>query len=242
MVGIQETKSCEWPSWSRCWIVAYQCRRWHGCTPRLLRHTPKGRQRPPSNLHRSFGLDQRVCRVDLAITRRPIRCSWPRWRPRRTPHLVSHFWFEISIVALMTWSPILGSQGQRDSSFPPLQCPLGIPNWSGQHQERRWGTPPSVTQTCEEDRSEVFPDSIIIVVLPLLLLLNGDIINGGLLLIFPNFFLLLVELTMIDLKTLTTKLGRLLRTVIMNENDNKYSYKKILIWWCHWNKNWHKDK
>jgi len=49
----------------------------------------------------------------------------------------------------MSWGPILGSQGQRDSVIPPLQCPLGIPNWSGQHQERRLGTVPSVTQTGE---------------------------------------------------------------------------------------------
>jgi len=49
----------------------------------------------------------------------------------------------------MSWGPILGSQGQRDSVIPPLQCPLGIPNWSGQHQERRLGTVPSVTQTVE---------------------------------------------------------------------------------------------
>jgi len=49
----------------------------------------------------------------------------------------------------MSWDPILGSQGQRDSVIPPLQCPLGIPNWSGQHQERRLGTVPSVTQTGE---------------------------------------------------------------------------------------------
>jgi len=38
--------------------------------------------------------------------------------------------------------------------IPPLQCPLGLPNWSGLHQELGEGTGPSVTQTVGPESSE----------------------------------------------------------------------------------------
>jgi len=148
MVGTQGTKSFERPSW--CWLTdTFRNRQWRGCTQGLLQRTPKEQRRLPWSRCRSFATRQPERRDDISKPMRPIRADYPWSRSR----VAGHFERENEASASMSWGPILGSQGQRDSVIPPLQCPLGIPNWSGQHQERRLGTVPSVTETVEASAS-----------------------------------------------------------------------------------------
>jgi len=123
-------------------------KRRRGSPPERPRRTRGARRRLPL-IRCSVPRAWRRRRVFVARVRRPSReCRDRRYRRRNRCHRQHRRRSTspgTSALGLLSLDPIHSSRGQRDSVIPPLQCPLGTPNWSGQHQEQGEGPAPSVT-------------------------------------------------------------------------------------------------